>query len=100
MREADTLGAVLDDVARVFSYDRDSRPQDRAHAYLSERRVPRGYDDTALQCAAADMVMRAQAVARSERAREADGLAAAAAEASGVAARMARLAAEVGRGSA
>ena len=62
MREADTLGAVLDDVA--------------------------------------DMVMRAQAVARSERAREAEGLAAAAAEASGVAARMARLAAEVGRGSA
>ena len=46
------------------------------------------------------MVMRAQAVARSERAREAEGLAAAAAEASGVAARMARLAAEVGRGSA
>ena len=70
MREADTLGAVLDDVARVFSYDRDSRPQDRAHAYLSERRVPRGYDDTAMQCACEDMVRRAYRVGLTENATE------------------------------
>ena len=66
MREADTLGAVLDDVARVFSYDRDSRPQDRAHAYLGKYRVRRGYNDTAMQVAVTDMIERAYEAGRAE----------------------------------
>lgn len=57
----DTLGAVLDEVAEMFRFETASRPQDRAHAYLARHRVCRGFDDTAMQCAAADMVRRAYA---------------------------------------
>ena len=57
----DTLGAVLDEVEEVFRFDPESRPQDRAHAYLRRHAVCRGFDDTAMQCAVADMVRRAYA---------------------------------------
>lgn len=58
----DTLDYVMADVHEVFRYDRDVRPQDRAHAYLANNRVKRGYDDTAMECAVADMVRRAYAL--------------------------------------
>lgn len=58
----DTLAAVLDDVAEVFCFRSDERPQDRAHAYLARRLVRRGFNDTAMQCAVEDMVRRAHAV--------------------------------------
>ena len=61
MSEADTLGAVLDEVTEVFRFVRDERPQERAHAYLERHMVTRGFSDTAMQCAAADMVRRAYA---------------------------------------
>lgn len=42
---------ILADCNDVFRYD-ETRPQDRAHAYLKEHRVFRGYDDTAMERAA------------------------------------------------
>lgn len=57
----DSLGAVLDEVAEVFRFETDSRPQDRAHVYLRRHAVCHGFDDTAMQCAATDMVRRAYA---------------------------------------
>lgn len=57
----DTLGAVMDEVAEVFRFDHASRPQDRVRAYLARHQVCRGFGDTAVQCAAADMVRRAYA---------------------------------------
>ena len=62
MQEKDTLGAVLDDAKAVFSYWTDVRPQDRAHAYLKERRVARGFDDTAMLCVVDDLIRRAHAL--------------------------------------
>ncbi len=64
--DTDTLGAVLDDAREVFEYRQDSRPQDRAHAYLVEHRVQRGMDDTAMLCAVRDMLRRACAVGVAE----------------------------------
>lgn len=49
----------------VFRYD-ETRPQDRAHTYLKEHRVCRGYDDTAMERAAQDMIERAYTVGRME----------------------------------
>ena len=63
---SDTLGAVLDDVAEMFRFVRDNRPQERAHAYLERRGVARGIGDTAMQCAVADMVRRAYACAMAD----------------------------------
>lgn len=60
--KADTLGAILDDAEEVFRYRKDLRPQDRAHAYLTERRVARGFDDTAMLCVVNDLVRRAHAL--------------------------------------
>ena len=62
----DTLGAVLDEVAEVFRFVKDDRPQERAHAYLARRLVRRGFNDTAMQCAVADMVRRAYACAMAD----------------------------------
>lgn len=61
----DTMEDILADCNEVFRYD-DTRPQDRAHAYLKEHRVCRGYDDTAMERAAQDMIERAYAVGRME----------------------------------
>lgn len=47
----DTMEDILADCNEVFRYD-DTRPQDRAHTYLKEHRVCRGYDDTAMERAA------------------------------------------------
>ncbi len=57
----DTLGAVLDEVAEVFRFVKDDRPQERAHAYLERHEVCRGFNDTAMQCAVEYMVRRAYA---------------------------------------
>lgn len=45
----DTLGAVLDEVAEVFRFVKDDRPQERAHAYLELHQVRRGFNDTAIR---------------------------------------------------
>lgn len=60
----------LEEAAEVFGawqnrYD-ETRPQDRAHTYLKEHRVCRGYDDTAMERAAQDMIERAYTVVRME----------------------------------
>ena len=57
----DTMEDILEDCNEVFRYD-ETRPQDRAHAYLKEHRVCRGYDDTAMERAAQDMIERAYTV--------------------------------------
>lgn len=61
----DTMEDILADCNEVFRYD-ETRPQDRAHAYLKEHRVCRGYDDTAMERAAEDMIERAYTVGRME----------------------------------
>ena len=53
----DTMEDILADCNEVFRYD-ETRPQDRAHTYLKEHRVCRGYDDTAMERAAQDMIER------------------------------------------
>lgn len=58
----DTLAAVLDDADFIFHYEKGERPQDRAHRYLEEHRVARGFSDTAMLCAAQDLVRRAHAL--------------------------------------
>ncbi len=65
----DTLEAIVEECEGVFRFNHDSRPQDRAHDYLREHRVERGFDDTAMQCAAVDMVRRAYAVGLAENGR-------------------------------
>lgn len=62
----DTLGSILDEVEEVFRFVQGERPQDRAHDYLRRHEVCRGFDDTAMQCAAADMVRRAYAAGLAE----------------------------------
>ncbi len=57
----DTLERVLGDVHGAFCFARGVRYQDRAHLYLRARRVSRGCDDTAMECAVGDMVRRAHA---------------------------------------
>ena len=58
----DSMDRVMADVEAVFGFERDSRPQDRAHAYLENRQVQRGYNDTALQRVAQDLADRAFAL--------------------------------------
>ena len=50
------LEDVYSDAETVFGFDKELQPQDRAHAYLAERRVQRGFCDTAMLCACRDMV--------------------------------------------
>lgn len=61
----DTMEDILADCNEVFRYD-ETRPQDRAHTHLKEHRVCRGYDDTAMERAAQDMIERAYTVGRME----------------------------------
>lgn len=56
---SERLEDVYTDAETVFGFDKELRPQDRAHAYLAERRVQRGFCDTAMLCACRDMVARA-----------------------------------------
>lgn len=65
----ESIGDVVADCAAVFRFD-ERKPQERAHDYLRERRVARGYDDTAMQCACEDMVRRAYRVGLTENATE------------------------------
>ena len=53
------LEDVFTDAETVFGFDRELWTQYRAHAYLVERRVQRGFCDTAMLCACRDMVARA-----------------------------------------
>ena len=55
----ETLEQIKADAVEVFHFDRECRPQDRAHAYLGKYRVRRGYNDTAMQVAVTDMIERA-----------------------------------------
>ena len=64
----DTMEDILADCNEVFRYD-ETRPQDRAHGYLREHKVQRGYDDTAMERACQDMIERAYAVGRMESSR-------------------------------
>lgn len=59
---ADSWSEITADLTEVFRYDKEERPQDRAHAYLERRVVPRGFGDTAMQCAASDLCRRAYAL--------------------------------------
>lgn len=62
----DTLDAIYSDVIEVFRYDKELRPQDRAHKYLETHEVSRGYNDTALQVCVVDLVDRAYKVGVAE----------------------------------
>ena len=55
----DSSEAVAADARRVFGWDPERRPQDRAHDYLRERGVQRGSDDTAMERVALDLMDRA-----------------------------------------
>lgn len=65
----ESIDDVVADCAAVFRFD-ERKPQERAHDYLRERRVARGCDDTAMQCACEDMVRRAYRVGLTENATE------------------------------
>lgn len=54
----DSSEAVAADARRVFGWDPERRPQDRAHDYLRERGVRRGSDDTAMERVALDLMDR------------------------------------------
>lgn len=69
-----TIGDVYADAEAVFRFSRESRPQDRAHDYLREHEVARGYDDTAMLCAVDDMIARAYAAGRDDGTEEATGV--------------------------
>ena len=71
----DTMEDILADCNEVFRYD-DTRPQDRAHTYLKEHRVCRGYDDTAMERAyAVGRMESSKAVARETARIIAEGIA-------------------------
>lgn len=69
----DSMDKVMADVAEVFRFEKDSRPQDRAHAYLEEHKVSRGYNDTAMQRVAEDLVSRGYEIGRREAQGTSDG---------------------------
>lgn len=62
----ETLEQIKADAVEVFHFDRECRPQDRAHAYLWKYRVRRDYNDTAMQVAVTDMIERAYEAGRAE----------------------------------
>ena len=66
----DTMRDVLDDADAVFGFDRDATYQQRAHGYLRERGVSRGFDDTAVQCVVRDLIARAVSATSEETMRE------------------------------
>lgn len=84
MENKDSMASILDDADKVFCFEQDCRPQERAHRYLTEKQVNRGFNDTAMLCVVNDLVKRAHALGfgegcdkgREEAAEEAgDGLA-------------------------
>ena len=54
------------DIAAVFGFSKEERPQDRAHAYIDRRGISRTATDTAIQCAATDLAARAFEAGRAE----------------------------------
>ena len=62
----DTLAAICNEAIEIFRYDKELRPQDRAHRYLEDHKVTRGYNDTALQVCVLDLVNRAYQVGARE----------------------------------
>ena len=62
----ETLDQIKALAVEVFHFDRECRPQDRAHTYLGKYRVRRGYNDTAMQVAVTDMIERAYEAGRAE----------------------------------
>lgn len=62
----DTLAAICEEAIEVFRYDKELRPQDRAHKYLEAHEVSRGYNDTALQVCVVDLINRAHKVGMME----------------------------------
>ena len=64
----DSSEAVAADARRVFGWDPERRPQDRAHDYLRERGVQRGSDDTAMERVALDLMDRAARAALADAA--------------------------------
>ena len=71
--EEDSIEEILEDAEAVFRFETGSRPQDRAHRYLEEHKVNRGYNDTALLCVVNDLIARAQGLSGDERKMQADG---------------------------
>lgn len=66
----DSFEQVMADLDDVFRYDESERPQDRAHGYLDARDIGRTATDTAMQCAARDMVRRSYLAGRMDEARD------------------------------
>lgn len=52
---------IIEDIVRVYRFDKERRPQDRAHDYLKDRRVSRSFDDTAIQATCLDLCRRSYA---------------------------------------
>lgn len=69
----DSIEEILEDAEAVFRFETGSRPQDRAHRYLEEHKVNRGYNDTALLCVVNDLIARVQGLSGDERKMQADG---------------------------
>ena len=80
---SDTWEDILADVAEVYGYREDERPQSRAHAYIERRRVVRGFNDTALQVAAMDLCRRAYELGRASDVADPERIAAELAETGG-----------------
>lgn len=55
----ETIADIRADVDSAFCYDETAKYQTRAHEYLTEHRINRGYNDTAVQCVVRDLVLRA-----------------------------------------
>lgn len=85
---------VAADADEVFRFERDVRPQDRAHAYLGRNRIRREPCDTAMLCTVLDLCRRSYAagIAKGMRGMASDGRVSDAAE---TAARLARMLAEI-----
>lgn len=75
LEQDDSWEMIVQDIADVFSYSTELRPQDRAHRYIDEHGVQRVACDTSMQAADIDMCERAYELGKSERIPELDGMA-------------------------
>lgn len=66
MNAGDGMEGIERDIEFVFGFSKEERPQDRAHAYIEQHRVQRGFSDTAMWCAALHMARRAYAAGRAD----------------------------------
>lgn len=83
MDELELPEDIAADADEVFRFDREARPQDRAHAYLGRYRIWREPGDTAMLCTVLDLCRRSYAagIAKGMSGRVADGRLSDAAEA-------------------